>query len=153
MILTGAWSKRASFSDSCARAATSISSARRETTSPKVQISSSLKPPAIIRSVVCHSARARLSGVPREPASSRSSRNDFDSVFLAVLNCKLILGAKSFGETSSRHEDTDQTQVFSKIGWEVLSVEIRLIRPDFVKMHICERDPQIGRLHRPGVSI
>jgi hypothetical protein len=75
--------------------------------------------------VVCHRARARLSGVPRETASSRSSRNDFDSVFLAVLNCKLILGAKSFGETSSRHEDTGQTQVFGKKGWEVLSVEIR----------------------------
>jgi hypothetical protein len=35
------------------------------------------------------------------------------------------LGAKSFGKTSSRREDTDQTQVFGKKGWEVLSVEIR----------------------------
>jgi hypothetical protein len=75
--------------------------------------------------VVCHKARARLSGVPRATDSSRSSRNDFVSVFLTVLNCKLILGAKSFGETSSRAKDTDQTRVFGKKGWEVLSIEIR----------------------------
>ena len=49
----------------------------------------------------------------------------FVSVFLTVLNCKLILGAKSFGETSSRAKDTDQTRVFGKKGWEVLSIEIR----------------------------
>src|ERR1700744_4146526 len=124
MMLTGASSKCANRSDSCARAATSISSASRVTTSPKVQISSALKAPAIIRSVVCHSARARLSGVPRATASSRASRNDFDSSFLAVLNCRLILGAKSFGETLCVGEDTDQAQVFGKKGREVLSIKI-----------------------------
>src|SRR5579872_6461356 len=128
MMLAGAWSKLASRLDNCARAATSISSARRETTSPNVQTSSSLKWPAIIRSVVCHNARARLSGVPRATASSRSSRNDFDSSFLAVLNCRLILGAKSFGVTSYVDEDTDQARVFGKKGREVLSMKFRLIR-------------------------
>jgi hypothetical protein len=74
----GALSVRASRLASWARAATSISSARRPMTSPKVHISSSLYRPAINKSVACHNARERLSGVPREIASSRSCRKDFD---------------------------------------------------------------------------
>src|ERR1700722_18485790 len=125
MMLTGARSKCASRSDSCVRAATSISSARRVTTSPKVQISSSEKRPAIIRSVVCHKARARLSGVPRVTASSRSSRNDLDSLFLTVLNCKLIWVAQNlFDDASSVDKNTDDAQVFGKNGREVLSIKI-----------------------------
>ena len=76
----------ASRLDSCARAVTSISSASRPMTSPKVQISSSLNRPAVIRSVACHSARARLSGVPRETASSRSWRSGFTRVMSASSN-------------------------------------------------------------------
>jgi hypothetical protein len=53
-----------------------ISSASRPITSPKVCISSSLYRPAINKSVACHSARVRLSAVPREMASSRSRKKD-----------------------------------------------------------------------------
>jgi hypothetical protein len=35
--------------------------------------------------VVCHSARLRLSGVPRDTASSRSRRNELASLILADL--------------------------------------------------------------------
>src|SRR5579863_84952 len=132
MMLTGARSKRASRSDNWARAATSISSASRVTTSPKVHISSSLKLPAIIRSVVCHNARARLSGDPRETAPSRSRINDFFSwfsFFFTDLNCKLIRAALDRNQTadkrSSGWDDTVHAQVFGKYGCEVLSVKIR----------------------------
>src|SRR5882762_5847748 len=64
-------------------------------TSPKVHISSSLYRPAINKSVACHNARARLSGVPREIASSRSCRKDFDWLILA--------GLKSTPEKPIRH--------------------------------------------------
>src|ERR1700687_6196874 len=94
MILTGALSKWVSRFASCVRAATSISSASRPMISPKVQISSSLYRPAINRSVACHSARLRLSAVPREIASSRSLRNDFTSLILTDLKSQQNAGKR-----------------------------------------------------------
>src|SRR5579863_644024 len=103
-----------------------------------------------MRSVVCHKARARLSGVPRATASSRSSRNDFDSIFLAVLNCRLILGAKSFGVTSYVGEDTDQAQVFGKKGREVLSIKIGLSRNYSLRIVAVRPDKKIRRPFGPA---
>src|ERR1700680_3226566 len=62
--------------------------------SPKVRISSSLYRPAINRSVACHSARLRLSAVPREIASSRSLRNDFASLILTDLKSQQSAGKR-----------------------------------------------------------